>query len=109
MWLGDLLYGGEVLSKYVKWLKIKSGFSWKGRGVTQLWETKTGKNKPCLLEFELKISQRNNGFRWIYQELYRCKYVDIRVCACRGMHLGYIFSSCQLEEFRSNETSVTKS
>ena len=52
-----------------------------------------GKNKPCILEFELKISKRIHGFRRIYQELYRCKYVDICVCACRGMHLGYIFSS----------------
>lgn len=56
MWLGNLLYGREVLSKYVKWLKIKSGFSWKGRGVTQSWETKT----------EAKINHVFLNLNWRY-------------------------------------------
>ena len=63
------------------------------RSYTIVGDKNRGKNKPCILEFELKISKRIHGFRRIYQELYRCKYVDICVCACRGMHLGYIFSS----------------
>ena len=42
-----------------------------------------GKNKLDPLEFELEVSMSYHGFKWIYQQLGKYKYVDyVCVCVC---------------------------